>query len=60
MSEINENVAENVVTKKITIGLSPIVFERLESLCRDKGLKRPSVIAEAINRLWKEENIDKK
>ena len=44
---------------KITIGLSPVVLERLDSICTDKGLKRPSVIAEAINRIWKEEYADK-
>jgi len=46
-------------TTKISLGLSHVVLERLDSLCREKGLKRPAVVTEAINKLWKEENSDK-
>lgn len=43
-------------SKKITVGLSPIIMEKLDQLCEEKGLKRPAVISIAIDKLWKEEH----
>ncbi|MDE6590330.1 MAG: hypothetical protein K2K53_08340 [Oscillospiraceae bacterium] len=46
--------------ERISVGLHPVVLKRLDDLCAEKGLKRPAVVAEAINKLWKEEHADEK
>lgn len=46
--------------KKITILLSDNILEKLDKICEDKGVKRPSAISFAIDKLWKEEYADKK
>lgn len=45
-----------VDSKKITVGLSPVIMEKLDQLCTEKGLKRPAVISIAIDKLWKEDH----
>ena len=44
-----------VSKERITITLAASVMRRLDELCIDKGLQRPAVISEAINKYWKEE-----
>lgn len=41
--------------ERITITLAASVMRRLDELCMDKGLQRPAVISEAINKYYKEE-----
>lgn len=45
---------------RITIGLSPVVMDKLDRLCEEKGLKRPALLSIAIDKLWKEEHPDEK
>ena len=45
---------------RITVGLSPVVMEKLDRLCEEKGLKRPALLSIAIDKLWKEEHPDEK
>lgn len=47
-------------TRKITVGLSPGIMDKLDKICAEKGVKRPAAISVAIERLWKEEYADKK
>ena len=41
--------------KKITVILSPQIAEMLDSICANKGIKRPAAISIAIEKIWKEE-----
>lgn len=41
--------------KKITVQLSPVVMQKLDQICKEKGLRRPAAISIAIDKLWKEE-----
>lgn len=45
---------------RITVGLSPVVLEKLDRLCEEKGLRRPALLSIAIDKLWKEEHPDEK
>lgn len=45
---------------RVTVALSPVVMEKLDQMCADKGVKRPAIISFAIDKLWKEEYSDKK
>lgn len=45
-------------SKKITVGLSPGIMEKLDRICVEKGVKRPAAISIAIEKLWKEEYAD--
>ena len=45
---------------RITVGLSPVVMDKLDRLCEVKGLKRPALLSIAIDKLWKEEHPDEK
>ena len=45
---------------RITVGLSPVVMDKLDRLCEEKGLKRPALQSIAIDKLWKEEHPDEK
>lgn len=47
-------------TRKITVALSPGIMEKLDRICNEKGVKRPSAISIAIEKLWKEEYADEK
>lgn len=44
--------------KKITVTLSPVVMEKLDKMCEEKGIKRPAVISIALDKMWKEEHTD--
>lgn len=46
--------------KKITVGLSLAIMEKLDCICAEKGVKRPAAISIAIEKLWKEEYADEK
>lgn len=45
---------------RVTVALSPVVMEKLDRMCQEKGVKRPAIIAFAIDKLWKEEHGDEK
>lgn len=45
---------------RITVGLSPVVMNKLDRLCEEKGLKRPALLSIVIDKLWKEEHPDEK
>lgn len=45
---------------RITVGLSPVVMDKLDRLCEEKGLKRPALLSIAIDKLWQEEHPDEK
>ena len=45
---------------RITVGLCPVVMDKLDRLCEEKGLKRPALLSIAIDKLWKEEHPDEK
>ena len=45
---------------RITVSLAPATIEKLDELCKEKGVKRPAVISFAIDKLWKEEHTDEK
>lgn len=45
---------------RITVGLSPVVLDKLDQLCEEKGVKRPALVSIAIDKLWKEEHPDEK
>lgn len=47
-------------SKKITVGLTPIIADKLDQLCEEKGLRRPALLSVAIDKLWKEEHPDEK
>ena len=47
-------------TRKISIALAESTMEKLDRYCADKGIKRPSAISIAIDKLWKEEYADEK
>ncbi len=47
-------------TRKISVALAPSTMEKLDELCREKGVKRPAVLSFAIDLLWKEEHADEK
>lgn len=49
------NMAE---LKKITVTLSPVIMEKLDKMCEEKGIKRPAVISIALDKMWKEEHAD--
>ena len=45
---------------RVTVALSPVVMEKLDQMCTEKGVKRPAIISFAIDKLWKEEHADEK
>lgn len=49
------NMAE---LKKITVTLSPVIMEKLDKMCEEKGIKRPAAISIALDKMWKEEHAD--
>lgn len=54
----NSEVMEMAELKKITVTLSPVVMEKLDKMCEEKGIKRPAVISIALDKMWKEEHTD--
>lgn len=42
--------------KKITVQLSPVILEKLDRICEEKGIRRPAALSIAIDKLWKEEH----
>lgn len=46
--------------KKITVSLSPVIMEKLDKMCEEKGIKRPAAISIALDKMWKEEHADEK
>lgn len=42
-------------SKKITVQLSPVILEKLDRICEEKGIRRPAALSIAIDKLWKEE-----
>lgn len=60
----NDKIMSEVVLMekgvRVTVALSPVVMEKLDQMCADKGVKRPAIISFAIDKLWKEEYSDKK
>ena len=45
---------------RITVALTPGIMEKLDKICAEKGIKRPSALSIAIEKLWKEEYADEK
>ena len=45
---------------RIGLTLSPGTVEKLDKICKEKGVKRPAAVSFAIDLLWKEEYSDKK
>lgn len=45
---------------RIGLTLSPGTVEKLDKICKEKGVKRPAAVSFAIDLLWKEEYADKK
>lgn len=42
--------------KKITVQLSPVVLQKLDQICKEKGIRRPAAMSIAIDKLWKEDH----
>lgn len=50
---------ENNETKvRVSVTLAPKVLEKLDILCREKGVNRPAIVALALDKYWKEEHPD--
>ena len=45
---------------RIGLTLSPGTVEKLDKICKEKGVKRPAAVSFAIDLLWKEEYSDEK
>lgn len=43
---------------RVNLTIAPKMLEKLDILCREKGLNRPAMMAIAIDKLWKEEHPD--
>ena len=44
---------------RVQLTLAPNIREKLDELCREKGMMRPALVTLAIDKLWKEEHPDK-
>lgn len=44
---------------RVQLTLAPNVRDKLDELCREKGMMRPALVSLAIDKLWKEEHPDK-
>lgn len=50
---------ENNQTKvRLSVTLAPKTLEKLDILCREKGVNRPAIVAIALDKYWKEEHPD--
>ncbi len=47
-------------TTRITIKLAPVIMEKLDQICEEKGIHRPAAVSIAFEKLWKEEHTDRK
>ncbi len=45
---------------RVQLTLAPNVRDKLDELCREKGMMRPALVSLAIDKLWKEEHSDDK
>ena len=45
---------------RINLTVAPNMLEKLDQMCREKGMMRPALVALALDKLWKEEHSDKK
>lgn len=43
---------------RVNITLTPKNLEKLDFLCREKGVNRPAIVALALDKYWKEEHPD--
>lgn len=44
---------------RVQLTLAPNIREKLDILCREKGMMRPALVSLAIDKLWKEEHPDR-
>lgn len=52
------NVEKNDTKVRLSVTLAPKVLEKLDILCREKGVSRPAIVALALDKFWKEEHPD--
>lgn len=52
------NVEKNDTKVRLSVTLAPKVLEKLDILCREKGVSRPAIVALALDKYWKEEHPD--
>lgn len=43
---------------RVNITFAPNMLEKLDILCREKGVNRPAILALALDKYWKEEHPD--
>lgn len=51
-------MAEDKTKVRVSLTLTPRNVEKLDYLCREKGVSRPAIIALALDKFWKEEHPD--
>lgn len=44
---------------RVQLTLAPSVRDKLDELCREKGMMRPALVSMLIDKYWKEERADK-
>jgi len=44
---------------RVQLTLATNVRDKLDELCREKGMMRPALVSLAIDKLWKEEHSDR-
>lgn len=44
---------------RVQLTLAPNVREKLDELCREKGMMRPALVSMLIDKYWKEEHPDR-
>lgn len=44
---------------RVQLTLAPNIRDKLDELCREKGMMRPALVSLAIDKLWKEEHPDR-
>lgn len=49
---------ENKTRVRINLTIAPNMLEKLDALCREKGVNRPAIVALALDKYWKEEHPD--
>lgn len=50
------DVDENRNRVRINLTIAPNMLEKLDILCREKGVNRPAIVALALDKYWKEEH----
>ena len=43
---------------RLNVTLAPNILEKLDILCREKGVNRPAIVALELDKYWKEEHPD--